>query len=79
MPYESDSSSGVLGGMGLADTVFIVFLILKLIKVIDWSWWWVTAPIWGQFAFAILGIFIYIVYRLIYNIIHKVSKRKNVK
>ncbi len=26
--------------------VFLVFLILKLVHVIDWSWWWVTAPLW---------------------------------
>jgi hypothetical protein len=25
---------------------FLVFLVLKLTGVIDWSWWWVTAPIW---------------------------------
>lgn len=26
--------------------LFIVFLILKLTHVIDWSWWWVTSPLW---------------------------------
>jgi hypothetical protein len=26
---------------------FIVFMILKLCNVINWSWWWVTAPLWG--------------------------------
>lgn len=26
--------------------LFLVFLILKLTKVIAWSWWWVTAPLW---------------------------------
>jgi hypothetical protein len=30
--------------------LFLVFLVLKLTKVIDWSWWWVTAPIWGTFV-----------------------------
>lgn len=25
---------------------FIVFLVLKLTDVIDWSWWWVTSPLW---------------------------------
>ncbi len=24
----------------------IVFVVLKLLGVIDWSWWWVTAPFW---------------------------------
>ncbi|MFA5366768.1 MAG: hypothetical protein WC333_02715 [Dehalococcoidia bacterium] len=27
-------------------TIFIIFLILKLTNVIDWSWWWVTSPLW---------------------------------
>lgn len=26
--------------------LFIVFLVLKLTNVIDWSWWWVTSPLW---------------------------------
>jgi len=32
--------------LGISDVTFIVFLILKLTGVIDWSWWWVTSPIW---------------------------------
>jgi hypothetical protein len=24
----------------------IAFIVLKLCKVIDWSWWWVLSPIW---------------------------------
>jgi cation transport ATPase len=26
--------------------LFLVFLVLKLTEVIDWSWWWITAPLW---------------------------------
>ena len=33
-------------GIGLPMILFIVFLILKLCKVIGWSWWWVTSPLW---------------------------------
>lgn len=33
-------------GLSLPGAVFIVFLVLKLTNVIDWSWWWVTAPLW---------------------------------
>ncbi len=32
----------------LFSVVFVVFLVLKLTHVIDWSWWWVTAPLWGS-------------------------------
>jgi len=47
-------------GMG---TLFLVFLVLKLTSVINWSWWWVTVPLWGPLALilgilAIVGIFI---------------------
>ena len=33
-------------GIGLDIILFVVFLVLKLCNVIDWSWWWVTAPLW---------------------------------
>lgn len=43
---NSDSSGiGVLGLLGVA------FVILKLCKIINWSWWWVTLPFWGGIAF----------------------------
>ena len=34
------------GGIGFNGALFITFLVLKLTHVIDWSWWWVTAPLW---------------------------------
>lgn len=34
----------------LGSPLFLIFLTLKLCGVIDWSWWWVTAPLWGPFA-----------------------------
>jgi hypothetical protein len=42
----SDSQQVTSGGFGLGTVLFIVFLILKLTNTIDWSWWWVTSPIW---------------------------------
>lgn len=35
------------GGIGFTGALFLVFLSLKLCGVIDWSWWWVTAPLWA--------------------------------
>ena len=26
--------------------LFVVFLVLKLTGDIDWSWWWLTSPLW---------------------------------
>jgi hypothetical protein len=41
----SDASSS--GGIGFFGALFLVLLTLKLAGVIGWSWWWVTAPLWG--------------------------------
>ena len=41
-----NNSSAAGGGIGIGTLLFIVFLVLKLCNVIDWSWWWVTAPLW---------------------------------
>ncbi len=42
----SNYSSGGGGGIGLTGVLLIVFLVLKLTDLIDWSWWWVLAPLW---------------------------------
>ena len=34
------------GGLSLSMILFLIFLILKLTNYIDWSWWWVTSPVW---------------------------------
>lgn len=38
------------GKISFTGMLFIVFLVLKLTKVISWSWWWVTAPLWMPFG-----------------------------
>lgn len=45
-------------GVGLMWVLFIVFLVLKLCKVIEWSWWWVFSPLWIVVAFGVLLIII---------------------
>ena len=42
MSKSSSSSSGI----GLGGVLFCIFLVLKLLGKIDWSWWWVTSPLW---------------------------------
>lgn len=37
-------------GIGFFGLLAIVFITLKLCGVINWSWWWVTAPLWGPLA-----------------------------
>lgn len=38
------------GGIGISTVLFLIFLVLKLIGTISWSWWWVFAPLWIPFA-----------------------------
>jgi hypothetical protein len=33
-------------GLGINAILFLIFMVLKLTKFIDWSWWWVTSPLW---------------------------------
>ena len=35
---------------GFNSLLFITFLVLKLCGVINWSWGWVTAPLWMPIA-----------------------------
>lgn len=43
--------------------LFVVFLVLKLTGYIAWSWWWITAPLWGGFLVGVafyIGLMFYI-------------------
>jgi hypothetical protein len=30
--------------------LFVTLAVLKLTHMINWSWWWVTAPVWAPLA-----------------------------
>lgn len=40
--------------LGILPILGIIFVTLKLLDVIAWSWLWVTAPFWGAFVLWIL-------------------------
>ena len=42
----SNASASSSGGIGFCGLLAIVFIVLKLTKVIAWSWLWVLSPIW---------------------------------
>lgn len=43
------------GGIGFLSLLTILFVGLKLTHYIDWSWWWVLAPLWIPWA-VVLGV-----------------------
>lgn len=48
------SSSSLPSGVGVTSLLGIAFVILKLTNIIDWSWWLVTLPFWGEIAILIV-------------------------
>lgn len=44
----------VYRGIGFPGLLTIAFIVLKLTGFINWSWWWVTSPMWGGFTIVLL-------------------------
>ena len=42
------------GGIGFIGLLTITFIVLKLLKVIKWSWLWVLSPLWISFIIGLL-------------------------
>lgn len=59
--HENQASKGGIGFVGVLQVAFIV---LKLCKVIDWSWIWVLAPMWMSFGLGLLIIFLALIIAL---------------
>ena len=54
------------GGIGFGSALLLTFIILKLVGVINWSWWWVLSPIWIPVALLLaVSILLFVVYRII--------------
>ena len=41
--------------VGFGGLLALVFITLKLTDYIDWSWWWVLAPIWLPLIIALVA------------------------
>lgn len=61
------------GGVSFSGLLTIAFIILKLTKVINWSWLWVLAPLWISVSLWVL----YLIVLLIISIISIIIDRKS--
>lgn len=52
------------GGVGFFGLLQVLFIALKLIGVINWSWIWVLMPIFGQVALVLIVLVILLVVAL---------------
>ena len=58
----SNEKTYAYGGPGFWGWLTILFIGLKLTGFIDWSWWWVLAPLWvGLAIFAVIAILVLVV------------------
>jgi len=55
----------------------LLFIGLKLGKIITWNWIWVLSPLWGPFVLFCLFLLIIYIIGLIINFIEKRRKKKN--
>ena len=55
------SKNSSSGGVSILGVLQIIFIVLKLLKVITWSWWTVFIPTWiglGIYILCLIVIFI---------------------
>ena len=65
--YNKKNNTTANTGMKFGDVLCIVFIVLKLCKLINWSWWWVLSPFWIPLGLAIIFWFISVILKLIYK------------
>ena len=59
---EEKDRKVVTGSMDIGGVVFLIFLVLKLAevgKVAEWSWWWVTSPLWLPASAVIISVAVF--------------------
>lgn len=54
-------------GPGFLGLLAIVFIVLKLIGVIDWEWQWVLAPIWIQLILVLIALLVLLIVSIFYK------------
>lgn len=50
---SKEKNVSVQVGPGFIGTLTLIFITLKLLGKIDWSWWWVLSPLWIGAAFSL--------------------------
>lgn len=59
------NNQSVRNSLTFCDLLGVLFITLKLLKVINWSWWLVLAPIYGPFVILILLVIVMIFIKIL--------------
>ena len=60
----SENSSARSDGIGFCGLLTIVFIVLKLLGKITWSWVWVLSPLWIVWAICLIILLIFGIIKL---------------
>ena len=66
----STSSGSSSVGVGLGGIVFVIFLVLKLAgigQVANWSWWWITSPLWIPWVIILSIMLVFVIIAAIFS------------
>lgn len=58
---RNENKTTVSGGVGFFGLLQVVFIALKVSKVIDWSWWLVFVPTWIELGLCLIVIIVALV------------------
>ena len=61
----SNNNNSTGGGISACSLLTIAFVVLKLCKVINWSWWWVLSPLWIPIAIVVVVCIVYLIIKLV--------------
>jgi hypothetical protein len=67
----STSTNTASGGIGLGGALTILFIALKLLGKINWSWWWVLSPLWIPLAIFVGLIFCVFLGAVVVNVVRR--------
>jgi hypothetical protein len=75
----SNNNSALYSGIGFLEILSLIFITLKLLKKIDWSWWAVLSPLWVPVAvfvgFLVILFLVYVVIELGSIVQYKIWKK----
>jgi uncharacterized membrane protein YqjE len=75
----SNTTQKQQGGIGFLGILALIFITLKLMGYIKWSWLWVLSPIWIPLAFAALMLVLSLLLGLAGHIVRQRHNKKTIQ
>lgn len=64
---SNKNNNNSAGGIGVTGLLGVAFIVLKLVGIINWSWFWVLSPFWMSLALVLLVVVIAIIVTIIWG------------